>query len=85
MTATFTEWTTADSRAVDAWARSHTRSPLKLDPHLRELLAEHCTTCDEPMRPSNRTAAEFPDTVPKGGREICQKCYLESRAKPDTL
>lgn len=91
MTATFdnhqhtTNWSDADSRALDDWARSHqARTPLQRDPHLYKLLVQHCATCHNPMRPSNRSAGEFPGTIPKGNRDICQKCYQLKNPKKRT-
>lgn len=75
------DWTIDDSRALDAWARTHHRSPLQRDERLRELLAEHCIECDRPMRPHSRTVAEFPGTVPCATRGTCHRCYVADRTR----
>ena len=75
------DWTIDDSRALDAWARTYRRSPLQRDERLRELLAEHCIECDRPMRPSDRTAEEFPGTVPSATRGTCHRCYKAARSR----
>lgn len=79
MTATFTEWSDADSRALDAEARTHTRSPLKYDHYLGLLLAPRCTQCDRPMRQTNIPAAERPGTVAKGTKDLCGTCLKAQR------
>ncbi|MGX6513270.1 hypothetical protein [Rhodococcus sp. SJ-2] len=86
MTATFTEWTADDSRALDAWARSHqARSPIEYDPRLAELLtepaaapvqiADNCQHCGDRLRPYHSYAVDHPGTVARSSADECQSCY----------
>ncbi|TCN51817.1 hypothetical protein EV641_109208 [Rhodococcus sp. SMB37] len=90
MTATFdnhqhtTDWTDADSAELDAWARTHTRSPLQRDPHLYQLLAplraeNGCHNCHRPFRPAHTRKADYPDTVSKATGNLCMTCWKAQR------
>ncbi len=90
MTATFTEWTDADSRALDAWARTFHRTPLQYDPKLAELLnpppepdpepePELCIHCERPFRRKGVLLKDRPETVTKATVDTCQGCYKAIR------
>lgn len=85
-------WTTADSRALDAYAKRHpNRTPLQRDERLWELLSDirgvpdvvtdlpRCTECDQPMRPFDAPKSLYPDTIARGGRGLCTTHYAKYR------
>lgn len=91
MTTDLLEWTAADSKALDAYARSIPgRPPLKRDPHLAELLAtlpgaggrigidigQPCRECGTPMAPRTR---RIEGHTPHGARGRCRPCHDRAR------
>lgn len=65
------------------WAAFEEDRKRKLSPRLKP--GQRCAMkgCDNRLRPRNRTAEDFPGTVPLGGRGMCHHCYKRHRRNPE--